>query len=109
MDRVSRSEAEEWKELAQKLMTHPHPEGPTSIDLFLGRMPDEWGAVPLPPGARLSGGALHSRRRQPMQIEALFESDGGAKAVLSLHEGALTGVGWARCGVWRLREGFGPG
>ena len=109
MDRVSRSEAEEWKELAQKLMTHPHPEGPTSIDLFLGRMPDEWGAVPMPPGARLSGGALHSRRRQPMQIEAIFESDGDAKSVLSRYEGALTGVGWAVFGFGGMRGGFVPG
>ena len=109
MDRVSRSEAEEWKELAQKLMTHPHPEGPTSIDLFLGRMPDEWGAVPMPPGARLSGGALHSRRRQPMQIEAIFESDGDAKSVLSRYEGALTGVGWAVFEFGGMRGGFVPG
>ena len=109
MDRESRSEAEEWKELAQKLMTHPHPEGPTSIDLFLGRMPDEWGAVPMPPGARLSGGALHSRRRQPMQIEAIFESDGDAKSVLSRYEGALTGVGWAVFEFGGMRGGFVPG
>src|ERR1700736_5621864 len=108
MDRWSRSDAEEWKELAQKLMTHPHPDGPTSIDLFLRQMPDDWGAVPMPPAARLFGGALHSRRRQPMQIEAIFESDGDAKSVLNRYEAALSAVGGATVGWGGTRGGFVP-
>jgi len=109
MDRGSRSEAEEWKTLAQKLMTHPHPEGPTSIELFMGRMPGEWGAVPMPPDSRLFGGALHSRRRQPMQIEAIFESEGDAKSVLNRYEAALTGAGWSVFGGFGMPGGFVPG
>ncbi len=109
MERGSRSKAEEWKELAQKLMTHPHPEGPTSIDLFMGQMPGEWGDVPMPPDSRLFGGALHSRRRQPMQIEAIFESEGDAKSVLNRYEAALTGAGWSVFGGFGMPGGFVPG
>jgi hypothetical protein len=109
MDRGSRTEAEEWKELAQQLMTHPHPEGPTSIELFLRRLPDEWGAVPLPLHASLVGGALHSRRSHPTQIEAIFESEGDAKSVLNRYEAALTGAGWSVFAGFGMHGGFVPG
>lgn len=94
-------DAEEVKALAEKLMTHPHPEGPTSIELLLRRLPTEWSAIPAPPGARLLGSALHSRRGRPAQIEAIYVAEGDAQSVVSRYEAAL------KAGDWAVFSGFG--
>jgi hypothetical protein len=90
-------------------MTHPHPEGPTSIGLFLHELPHEWGAVPVPPGAHLVGGAIHSRRGQITQIEAIFASEGDARSVLNAYETVLSRDGWPIYGGFgRPSGGFVP-
>src|SRR5260370_29316907 len=88
-------DAEEVKALAEKLMSHPHAEGPISIELLLRRLPAEWGAIPAPPGAQLLGSALHSRRGRPAQIEAIYVAEGDAQSVVSRYEAALKAGGWA--------------
>ena len=102
MDSGSRSEAEDLRDLAQRLLTHPHPEGPTSIEVFLRRLPDVWRHIPAPPGARLLGSALHLRRGGPTLIEAVYDVDGDSQAVLAGFDRKLTESGW---GVF---QGFGP-
>jgi len=103
-------DAEEMKALAEKLMTHPHPEGPTSIELLLRRLPTEWGAIPAPPGAQLLGSALHSRRGRPAQIEAIYVAEGDAQSAVSRYEAALKAGGWAVYSGFRGRPGgFVPG
>ena len=103
-------DAEEVKALAEKLMTHPHPEGPTSIELLLRRLPAEWGAIPAPPGAQLLGSALHSRRGRPAQIEAIYVAEGDAQSVVSRYEAALKAGDWAVfSGFGGLPGGFVPG
>src|SRR5713101_5971578 len=103
-------DAEELKALAEKLMTHPHPEGPTSIELLLRRLPAEWGAVPSPPGAELLGSALHSRRGRPVQIEAIYAAEGDAQSVIGTYEAALKAGGWAVfSGFGGMPGGFVPG
>src|SRR5260370_40776172 len=82
-------DAEEVKALAEKLMTHPHPEGPTSIELLLRRLPAEWAVIPTPPGAQLLGTALYSRRGRPRQVDALYNADRARQAVVSSYAAAL--------------------
>jgi hypothetical protein len=79
-------DAEEVKALAEKLMTHAHPEGPTSIELLVRRLPGAWGAIPIPPGSVLIGSALHSRRGNPTQIEAIYKAEGDAQSVLGRYD-----------------------
>ncbi|HWO92924.1 MAG TPA: hypothetical protein VNP53_13250 [Methylomirabilota bacterium] len=103
-------DAEELKALAEKLMTHPHPEGPTSIELLLRRLPAEWGAIPVPPGAELLGSALHSRRGRPALIEAIYSAEGDAQSVIGTYEAALKAGGWAVfSGFGGMPGGFVPG
>ncbi len=102
-------DAEELKALAEKLMTHPHPEGPTSIELLLRRLPAEWGAVPFPPGAELLGSALHSRRGRPVQIEAIYAAEGDPQSALNRYEAALKESGWGVfAGFGGMHGGFVP-
>ena len=104
------SESEELKALAEKLMAHPHPEGPTSIELMLRRLPANWGAIPSPPGAELLGSALHSRRGRPAQIEAIYIAEGDVQSVVSSYEAALQEGGWGVfAGFVGMHGGFVPG
>lgn len=103
-------DAEELKALAEKLMTHPHPEGPTSIELLLRRLPAVWAKTPTPPGAELMGSALHSRRGRPAQIEAIYVAEGEAQAVVGRYEAALKDGGWyVFAGFGGMHGGFVPG
>ena len=104
------SEADDLQELAQRLLSHPHPEGPTSIQILLRRLPDDWAAVPALPGSRLLGCALHSRRGRPTLIEAVYDADGDSRAVLARYEPELTKGGWGVFQGWGgMHGGFMPG
>ncbi len=103
-------DAQEVKALAEKLMTHPYPEGPTSIELHLRRLPAEWGAIPVPPGSQLLGSALYSRRGRPAQIEAIYVAEGDAQSVVSGYDAALKKGGWdVFAGFGGMHGGFVPG
>ncbi|MDQ6880268.1 MAG: hypothetical protein M3082_21700, partial [Candidatus Dormibacteraeota bacterium] len=81
------ADAEVLRELAQRLLTHPHPEGPTSVELFLGRLPDSLALeIPLPPDSRLLGSALHSQRGRPTQMEAVLDVGRDAQEVVAAYE-----------------------
>lgn len=109
MSEGPRSEIEDLGDLAQRLLSHTHPEGQVSVELFLRRLPAAWGAVPEPPGAALLGGAVRSRRGHPTQIEAIYQAEGDARSVLSRYETDLDKSGW---GVFRqfggIHGGFVP-
>src|ERR1700736_5707137 len=90
----SEPEARAIKELAERLLTHPHPEGPTSFELLVGRLPDSWGAIPNIAGGRLLGSAVYTRRGRPTHIEAVYDTDGDSQAVLARCDGELTKNGW---------------
>jgi hypothetical protein len=103
-------DAEEVKALAEKLMTHAHPEGPTSIELLVRQLPAAWGSIPAPPGAELLGSALHSRRGHPAQIEAIYKAEGDAQSVLGRYDAALRASGWGVfAGFGGMHGGFVPG
>src|SRR2546428_11074530 len=103
-------DVEELKALAEKLMTHPHPEGPTSIELLVRRRPADGAAIPIPPGTELLGSALHSRRGNPTQIEAIYKAEGDAQSVLGRYEVALKAGDWGVfAGYGGMHGGFVPG
>src|SRR5260370_37984085 len=90
-------------------MTHPNPEGPTSIELLRRRLPAGWGASPFPPVAGLLGSALHSRRGRPVQIEVIYAAEGDPQSALNRYEAALKESGWGvLAGFGGMRGGFVP-
>jgi hypothetical protein len=92
-----------YRELAQRLLHHPHPDGPTSVDLFVGRLPDTQASqIPLPPDATLLGSALHSRSGRPFWMEAVLDGRAESTALLAGYESVLTASGWTPF------ENFGP-
>jgi hypothetical protein len=83
-------------ELAQRLLTHPHPEGRTSVELFLRSLPQSLGLdVPLPQGSRLVGSALHSRREQATRMDAVFDTDREPEEAVAAYEKELSERGWS--------------
>lgn len=105
----SDTDARAIKELAERLLTHPHPEGPTAFELLVGRLPDRWGAIPEIAGARLLGSAVYTRRERPTHIEAVYDADGDSQAVLARCDGELTRSGWIEFqGFGGMRGGFVP-
>jgi hypothetical protein len=104
------TDADDLRELAQRLLSHPHPEGPTSIELFVQRLPNASTNIPSPPGSRLLGSALHSRRGRPTLIEAVYDAEGDSRAVLARYESELTTSGWGVFQGWGgMQGGFMPG
>ncbi|HEX7265282.1 MAG TPA: hypothetical protein VF383_13995 [Candidatus Dormibacteraeota bacterium] len=97
----SEDDARAIKELAERLLTHPHPEGPTAFELLVGRLPDSWGAIPEIAGARLLGSAVYTRRGRPTHIEAVYDADGDSQGVLATCDEELMKHGWT------VFEGFG--
>ncbi len=70
MTAQSGSDEDLLRDLAQRLLTHPHPEGRTSVELFLRRFPKSLPLeLPLPSASMLLGGA-------PL-APAATHSDGG--------------------------------
>ena len=60
------------RELGERLLCHPHPEGPTTAQLFVGRLPDPLRIdVPLPAAAVLLGSLLKTLAGRPATMEAV--------------------------------------
>jgi hypothetical protein len=103
-------DAEGLKELAERLLTHPHPDGPTSVELFPGRLPGAWGEVPAPTGARLLGSAMHMRRDRPAVVEAVFDGEADSMALIARYETELGRSGWNALEAFGgMHGGFMPG
>lgn len=91
------------RELAERLLGHPHPEGVISIELFVQRLPESLQPdLPLPAGARLWGSQLRRLAGNPALMEAVLDVDGEPSLVLDEYETELTAAGWS------MFEGFGP-
>lgn len=96
MTAKSGSDEQMLHDLAQRLLSHPHPEGPTSAELFLRRLPESLALeLPLPPASKLLGGALHSRRQRPTFMEAVFDAERGPEEAVASYEKVLAEHGWS--------------
>jgi hypothetical protein len=91
------------RELAERLMCHPHPEGRISAELFVRRLPDSMDpGLPLPAGAQLWGSQLQRLAGRTASMEAVLDVDGEPSALLDAYEDELRRAGWSTF------EGFGP-
>jgi hypothetical protein len=89
--------------LAQRLLHHPHPQGPTATELFVERLPDGLTPeLPLPSGATLLGCLVRWRHGRPLSLEAVLDAPGDPAALLAGYEPELTRRGWSSF------EDFGP-
>jgi len=83
------------RELSERLLHHPHPDGPTSVELVVGALPDSLPpTLPLPAGARVIGSALYSRGDRRLSMSAVFDVPEAPPVVLGKYEAELTGHGW---------------
>ncbi len=72
-----KSDEARLRELAERLMTHPHPEGEITTQLFVGELPDGLGTdIPLPERAVLVGSQLRRLAGRMASMEAVFDVDG---------------------------------
>jgi len=95
MTAESGSDEQMLHDLAQRLLSHPNPDGPTSVELFLGRFPESLGLeIPMPPASTLLGVALHSRRQRPTLMEAVFDAEREPEEAVAVYERVLAGHGW---------------
>jgi hypothetical protein len=90
-------EADEIRELAERLLTHLIPGGDVpTITLLPGRLPDDSDlSVPTPPGARIIGSLIREPGWQlPRDIEVVLDAPGGEDPVLRFYEEQFGQRGW---------------
>lgn len=106
MTRHSSPNAPTPGELAELLSYHPHPEGPTSVELIVGALPDHLPAtLPLPAGARVIGSAVYSRGEQRLSMAAVFDVRATPAVVLARYEAELARHGWTPPDDFRPMQG----
>jgi hypothetical protein len=89
--------------LAQRLLHHPHPQGPTSVEMLIERLPDGISPeLPLPSGAPLIGSLVRWRHGRLLSLEAVLDAPAAPPALLAAYEPELNERGWTRF------EGFSP-
>jgi hypothetical protein len=84
------------QELCERLLAHPHPEGPTSVELLVRRLP-EWLAsdIALLSDWRLLGSALYTRAGRPTLLEAVIDAPSAFAEFVIPFEDAVVASGWA--------------
>lgn len=99
------------RQLADRLLTWPDPEGPLSVDLIPVGYPEEF-----PPELvdltelRFLGSAVRRRAGKLVSVEMVFEGRGEPEAVLSSYEASLLNLGWERLDQpGPIRGGFAVG
>lgn len=83
--------------LAHRLLHHPHPQGPTSVELLVERLPDRLPPdLPVPAGATLLGSLVLWRHGRPLSMEAVLDASDDPTGLLAAYEPKLTERGWTR-------------
>lgn len=91
----SQSRYEDLLQLAQRLHTYGHPEGPPSIEIVPGGWPAAHAAdVPMPDQARLLGSELYSVAGRPAYLTAIFDTTAEPADVVRAYEAKLREGGW---------------
>jgi len=90
-------------EFVQRLIADQFPGGPTTVQVFVERFPNEPDvSVPDLPGGRLLGTALHRRMNQVDSLEAVIDAPASPGETLTNYEVLLRASGW------ELAREFGP-
>jgi hypothetical protein len=93
---MSVSDSADILALAQRLMRHPHPEGPITTELFVRGLPmDVAPPLALPAGATLLGSSLRRLAGRPAQIEAVLDIGGDPIEVLAAFDRDLDRAVWS--------------
>ena len=95
MDSQNASDSRTMEELCARLLRHPHPEGPTSVDLFVHRLPESIAAdIPISADWRVLGSALFSRGGRPTRMEAIIDAPTSFSEFIAPFQNALSATGW---------------
>jgi hypothetical protein len=85
------------RQLAGRLLTHPDPDGPLTVDLIPVGYPDDF-----PPelvdltDLRFLGSAVRRRAGALVSVEMVFEGSGAPEIVIASYEASLVSLGWER-------------
>jgi hypothetical protein len=85
------------RQLAGRLLTHPDPDGPLTVDLIPVGYPDDF-----PPelvdltDLRFLGSAVRRRAGALVSVEMVFEGAGEPGAIIASYEASLVSRGWER-------------
>lgn len=110
MTEESRSDEEVLRDLAQRLLSHGHPEGEVSVELFVRRLPESSAVdIPLPQASYLLGSSLHSLRGEPTAMQAVFDAEGDLEKSVAAYERELADRGWSAFEGFGMGGGFVPG
>jgi hypothetical protein len=95
VDSQNDSESRTTEELCARLLHHPHPDGPTSVDLFVHRLPESIAAdIPIAPDWRVLGSALYLRDGRPTRMEAVIDAPNAFADLAEPFQNALSATGW---------------
>ena len=95
MDSANDSERRTLEELCARLLRHPHPDGPTSVELFVHQLPASIAAdIPISPDWRVLGSALYSRSGRPTLMEAVIDTPSSFAELVAPFQSALRATGW---------------
>lgn len=101
---------EDLLQLAQRLHSYGHPEGPGSVEI----VPRGWPAahpsdVPMPADAELLGSELYSVAGRPAHLTAIFDATAEPAELVRAYEGKLRESGWSAFEQFGgMRGGFMP-
>lgn len=87
--------ADDLKDLAQRLLALPHPLGAVTVALYPGRLPDDRDIeVVVPAGGRFIGSAVYRRNGERTMVDAIIDLDLPPPEVVASYEADLNRRGW---------------
>jgi hypothetical protein len=93
-------------ELVQRLLIYPYPDGPTSVDLLPGRLPDDRSVeLSVPVGAHVIGSAVYRRGRDIARVDTVVRVAGSTDEVTIAYEAVLRRGGWELFEPFRGHDG----
>ena len=89
------SDSHDIEALCMRLLEYPHPDGPTSVALYVRQLPESIAAdIPIPSDWRVLGSALYALRGRPTRMEAVIDAPNSFAEVLAPFQSALGASGW---------------
>ena len=96
MTTENQSVGRDLEELCMRLLDHPHPDGPTSVDLLVGSLPESIAAdIPTSPDWRVVGSALYSRGGRPTLMEAVVDAPNSFGELVGTFQRDCVAIGWS--------------
>jgi hypothetical protein len=91
----SASDSHDLEALCMRLLKYPHPDGQTSVALYVRQLPGSMAAeIPIPPDWRVLGSALYTQRGRPTRMEAVIDAPDSFAELVALFQSDLGASGW---------------